>query len=140
MRAICVVLAVLVSVTLIGCQGKKDPEKEAAAAEEALAWLQMVDRGAYEESWRSSAAFMKDSVTLEQWVKTMEQSRKPMGALVSREVNSSEYRTMLPKVLMGHYVIIEYHTTFANATPLFESITLILEEDGRWRVGGYYLK
>ncbi len=134
------ILAVLAVLTAWGCNSKLEPGQEAEAVEAAKAWLLLVDNGEFEGSWHTSAEFLKESVTKEKWVQLMEEIRKPMGVLVSRKVSATEYRTMLPKAMMGQYVIIEYETSFANKPSAGESITQILEKDGSWRVGGYHLK
>ena len=69
----------------------------------------------------------------------MEAVRKPMGSLVSRKVKSTQFRTMMPKVLKGKYLIIDYESSFSNRKSVVESVTQMMEKDGKWRVGGYHL-
>jgi hypothetical protein len=134
-----VVLIIAIS-TALGCSSKLDPDQKNAAINAARQWLLMVDAKAYEESWQASAEFLKTSVPKDQWVEVMEKVRTPMGNLVSREVTKAEYRTMLPKALKGHYVIIKFDTSFSGKASVGESVTQMLEDDGSWRVGGYQLK
>ena len=127
-------------ITLCGCAQELDPALETAAVDAADAWLQMVDAGDFEGSWQASSDFFKSSVAKEEWVKTMNAVRTPMGQVISRKVTATDYRTMLPKALKGRYLIIEYDTSFANGSSGGESITQVMEGDGAWRVGGYHLK
>lgn len=138
-KFVLIALAIAIS-TALGCSSELDPDKKKTAIEAAHQWLAMVDAKAYEESWLGSAEFLKTSVTKDQWVDAMEEIRTPMGNLVSRQVTKAEYRTMLPKVLKGQYLIIKFDTSFTGKTSVGESVTQILEDDGSWRVGGYQLK
>ena len=63
-----------------------------------------------------------------------------MGSLVARRVTAAEHRFIMPQVLFGNYVVIQYESAFANNPSATEIITQILEKDGVWRVGGYQLK
>lgn len=130
----------MVFIAILGCTSELDPKQKNAAIDAAQKWLTMVDAKAYEDSWNASAEFLKTSVSKDQWAKTMEQIRTPMGDMVSRKVTQSEYRTMLPKALKGQYVIIKFDTSFSDRTSVAESVTQMLEDDGSWRVGGYQLK
>lgn len=122
-----------------GCTGKITPEEEAAAIDAANAWLTLVDSEEYAASWREAADFLKEGVTRDKWLETMMAVRKPMGSLVSRKVKSTEYRTMMPQVLKGKYLIIDYRTSFSNKKSVAESVTQMMGKDGNWRVGGYHL-
>jgi hypothetical protein len=135
-RWICVAMLFLVSV---GCGGKITPEEESAAINKAKAWLVLVDSEDYQASWREAADFLKQNVAEEKWLETMTAVRKPMGSLVSRQVKSTQYRTMMPQALKGKYLIIDYRSSFSNKKSVVESITQMMDDDGNWRVAGYHL-
>lgn len=40
----------------------------------------------------------------------------------------------------GRYVVIQYDTTFENKKSAVETITPMMDSDGRSRVAGYYIK
>ena len=40
----------------------------------------------------------------------------------------------------GEYVVIQFSASFAHKKSALETITPMLEKDGKWRVSGYYMK
>ena len=64
-----------------------------AAAE---SWLALADDGRYAESWDAAAEFLKNAVGKDNFVKSLNAARKPLGKLKSREIKSKEFRTSLP--------------------------------------------
>jgi len=137
MRYLITILSFLFIFT--GCSSKISPDEEASVVEAARAWLSLVDENKYEASWTACAAFLKKEVEKKRWVDTLTEIRKPKGALVSRQVTSTEYRTDLPNAVLGKYLIIKFKTSFANQPAAVESITQMREKDGIWRVVGYQL-
>jgi len=55
-------------------------------------------------------------------------------------VSSTTYTESLPGVPDGKYVVIQYQTSFAKKKAAIETVTPVLDEDGRWRVSGYFIK
>jgi hypothetical protein len=55
-------------------------------------------------------------------------------------LRSKHYTNTLPGAPDGEYVVIQYETSFENKKSAIETITPMLDEDGRWRVSGYYIK
>ncbi|MDP2967977.1 MAG: DUF4019 domain-containing protein [Deltaproteobacteria bacterium] len=111
-----------------------------AAITVAGAWLSLVDEGNYAESWNQAAGFFKNAVTKEQWQNTVRAVRIPLGKLVARKLKSKQYTKTLPGAPDGEYVVIEYDTTFEKKQSAIETVTPILDKDGKWRVSGYYIK
>jgi hypothetical protein len=70
----------------------------------------------------------------------MQSFRKPLGRLVSRKVQSTLYKTSLPGAPDGKYVVITFETAFENKASAVETVTPMLEKDGKWRVSGYFIK
>jgi hypothetical protein len=66
--------------------------------------------------------------------------RQPLGALVSRQVKSAQPMTELPGAPDGHYVVMEFESSFANKKAAIETVTFMLEKDGQWRSSGYFIK
>ena len=48
--------------------------------------------------------------------------------------------TELPGAPDGQYVAIQFTTPFENKRVAVETITPMLEDDGDWRVAGYFIK
>ncbi len=118
----------------------ESPEAVKAAIAVAGKWLALVDEGKYAESWGISAAYVKQAVTKEKWNASMKAARMPLGKLKSRKLLATHYRTSLPGAPDGQYVVIQYKTSFEKKAEAVETVTPMKEEDGSWRVSGYYIK
>jgi len=114
--------------------------KEKAAVAVAEKWLVLVDEGKYAESWKEAAEYFKAAVKQGQWKQSLQVVRKPLGKLVSRKVNSANYKTSLPGAPDGEYVVIQFETSFKNKKTGIETVTPMMDKDGKWRVSGYYIK
>ncbi len=66
--------------------------------------------------------------------------RSPLGRVVSRELISRTYTQSLPGAPDGEYVLIQFATSFENKKSAIETITPMLDDDGEWRVSGYFIK
>ena len=113
-------------------------EKAALAA--AQSWLQLVDEGKYAESWHQAAEYFKNAITKEQWKQMIQAVREPLGKTVSRTLKAKQYTTTLPGAPDGEYVVIQFDSSFTNKKTAVETITPMLDQDGVWRVSGYYIK
>ncbi len=116
-----------------------DAEKERRSIVGSEKWLSIVDEGRYSESWVESAGYLKKSVTREQWEQLLQAARKPLGKLVSRNIRTKSYQTSLPGVPDGEYMIIQFETVFRNKQSATETVTTMLDKDGKWRVAGYFI-
>ena len=112
----------------------------ASAIEAAKSWLQLTDEGAYSQSWEQTAQFFRKYVSQDQWRISLEAVRKPLGKVLSRKIINSTYSTSLPGAPDGQYVVIQFETSFENKHSAVETVTPMLEPNGRWRVSGYYIK
>ena len=119
-------------------QANEVGEKGAIAA--SGAWLSLVDEGNYAESWNQAAGLFKNAVTKEQWQSTVKAVRTPLGKVVVRKLKSKKYTETMPGAPDGEYVVIQYETTFENKKSAVETVTPMLDKDGKWRVSGYYIK
>ncbi len=119
---------------------KKPSDKELAAQEIAQSWLALVDEEQYAQSWEAAAGYFKQAVSVENWLQSMQAHRKPLGALVSRDVKTMKYCTSLPGAPDGEYVVIQFKTSFANKKRAIETVTPMIDADGVWRVSGYFIR
>jgi hypothetical protein len=117
-----------------------DAGKEKAAVSAAEKWLSIVDAGKYAASWKEAAEYLKNSVKPEQLELSMQATRRPLGKLISRKMKTKIYKTSLPGAPDGEYVVIQFETSFENKKTAIETITPVLDKDGKWRVSGYYIK
>ena len=125
--SVCVVLAV-------------ESDKVKVALSSAEAWLTLVDEGRYADSWNEAAGYFRGAVKEEQWQRTLMAVRKPLGKVISREVKSKSYHTSLPGAPDGEYVVIQFETSFTNKKSGIETVTPMMDKDGKWRVSGYFIK
>lgn len=115
-------------------------DKETKSIEAAKAWLALVDTEQYAESWDAAAAYFKNALTKEKWLEMLSPVRKPLGKLVTREIDTKDYKTELPGAPDGEYYILQFKTSFENKKSAVETITMMLEKDGSWKTAGYFIK
>jgi len=114
------------------------PEDLAQTAAEA--WLKTVDAGRYDDSWSASAGLFQGAVTKEQWRQAAASARGPLGDLVGRKVKSRQYTTTLPGAPAGMYVLLKFDAVYKARAAAVETVTVMVDPDGAWRVFGYFIK
>jgi hypothetical protein len=119
-------------------QAQQKPEQ--LAQQSAESWLALVDSGKYADSWQEASSMFKAHVSKEQWQSMVMPVRDPLGKLLSRKLKSATYTKTLPGAPDGEYVVIQYDTSFEHKQSALETITPMLDKDGKWRVSGYYIK
>jgi len=137
-RIVCLIIAGLILTS--GTTMASGVGKEAPAVSAAEKWLKIVDAGEYAASWKEAAELFRNAVKPEQWEQSMQAVRKPLGKLVSRKVQTKTYKTSLPGAPDGEYVVIQFKTAFENKKTAVETVTPMMDKDGKWRVSGYYIK
>jgi len=140
MKKFILVLMGIGIISIIGCSPSSNAEAENAALKSAKAWLALVDSEKYEESWEEAAEFFKGAVPKEQWQQSMQSIRKPIGKNISRKLQSKLYLTSLPGAPDGEYVVIKFDSSFENKRHTLETVTPMLDKDGKWRISGYFMK
>ncbi len=140
MRSLSVVLLTIGVLSIFGCSPSGNSSAEKAAVAAAKAWLSLVDSEKYKKSWNEAATFFRRAVPKDKWQQSMQTVRKPLGENLSRKLKSKQYRTSLPGAPDGKYVVIQFRASFENKKSAVETITLMLDKDGKWRVSGYYIK
>ena len=115
-------------------------EKEKVAVSASEKWIGLVDEGKYSESWKEAAEYFKNAVKPEQWAESMQTIRKPLGKLVARKVKNTSCKTSLPGAPDGQYIVIQFETSFENKKSAVETVTPMMERDGKWRVSGYFIR
>ena len=140
MKKFVLVLMGIGIISIIGCGSSGNSEAGEAALRSAKAWLALVDSEKYEKSWEEAAEFFKGAVPKEQWQQSMQSVRKPFGKNISRKLQSKLYLTSLPGAPDGEYVVIKFDSSFENKKYALETVTPMLEKDGKWRVSGYFMK
>ncbi|MBU0677592.1 MAG: DUF4019 domain-containing protein [Verrucomicrobia bacterium] len=140
-RLLTAIVIIFVTWGLLPCRATTTIEEaESAAIDAAQKWLALIDDGQFEKSWELSASYFKANVTLEQWIAAMKGVRVPLGAKLSRKVLTTKYMTEMPGGPDGEYVVIQFESSFQNKANAIETITPMLDKDGRWRASGYYIR
>jgi len=130
----------LFRVTFVEAQDPQTKTPQQLGGELAISWLDLVDKGDYPASWTEAASYFKSMVTESEWQQAIAGVRNPLGEVVTREITESQYTTSLPGVADGEYVVIQCKTNFVNKASSIETITVMLDTDGQWRVAGYFIK
>jgi len=117
---------------------RSDTEEMAISA--AQAWFTLVDSGDYSGSWKEASAYFRAGVTQENWENTMEAFRRPLGKVISREVMLSEDSTNPPGAPAGKYVVMRFMSSFEKKRSAVETVTFMLDNDGKWRAVRYFVK
>ena len=115
-------------------------DKEKAATDAATQWLTLTDSRQYAESWFQASITFRGAVSKEQWKNALDTVRTPLGKVESRRLKSATDTTTIPNAPSGEYVILQYETSFENAPHMIETVTPMLEKDGKWKVSGYFIK
>jgi hypothetical protein len=136
---ICLLPAIFILAGL-SCQSQSEPYSEDTATQSATSWLKLIDSGNYHESWKTASDTFKTQISVDDWVNTALAARSPLGDVISRKLTSQTNKTSLPGAPDGEYVVIEFRTEFRSKKAATELITPMLDNDGQWRVSGYYIR
>lgn len=121
---------------------QEETSPDAVAEQDAAAekWLALIDKHDAGESWNQAASLFKNAVTAEQWKESLAAAQTPLGKVVSRKPKSRQYARELPGAPDGEYVVIEYETSFETKRNGVETVVMMKDADGEWRVSGYFVK
>ena len=140
MRNCIFILSGILLFTICEYAQESNSEAEKLAIASAQSWLEIVDAEKYAESWEEAAELFKSAISEVNWEESIKVVRGPLGKVISRKLDSQEYMTSLPGAPDGEYVVIQYKTKFENKKSAVETITPMLDNDGKWKVSGYYIK
>jgi len=141
-KALTVTTLIVLLLAAAGCgpQPQSNPVAQQAATEAAEKWLAMMDEGQYVESWDGVSEYLQAIIPKERWHESIAPARAIMGKLVSRTVQSSQYSEVMPGLPDGKYVVIQYETVFEKKKAAIENVAVSQEDDGVWRVSGYFIR
>jgi hypothetical protein len=117
-----------------------DDEAVAAAKTVANSWLAQADSEDFGGSWTSASSLFRAAVTQAEWERALNVARGPLGKLISRELGSADFYTTLPGAPDGEYVVMQFNSSFAHKATAVETVTVMLDNDGSWRISGYYIR
>jgi hypothetical protein len=113
--------------------------EEQAAQRQALGFLGYLDHGRFADSYAYTGMLIRSQLDREAFASQVEKARSGTGAIQARELIDAGYSTTVPGAPEGQYVVLHYHSSFANRPDTVETLTLAMAK-GYWRVDGWYIK
>ncbi|MCK5014528.1 MAG: DUF4019 domain-containing protein, partial [Candidatus Omnitrophica bacterium] len=98
------------------------------------------DDGQYAGSWEQAAEYFRAIMKQQAWEDSIASLRESLGKVITRTLKTQKYVTSMPGAPDGEYVVIQFTTSFENKESAVETVTPMIDEDGVWRVSGYYIK
>jgi len=105
----------------------------------ANAWLEKLDAKSWNESWAGTGKLFQSNLTQEQWAKTAQAVREPLGAVLSRHILGVTKTTALPGAPDGEYGVLTYSAAFTNKASAVETVVLA-RDAGQWKIVGYFIR
>jgi hypothetical protein len=110
----------------------------APGADDALAWVKLLDAGKFEQSWAAAGEGFHKTVAQPRWVELIASVRASMGDVLTRSVKEVRSTRELPGQPDGDYRLVQFDTAFAKKAHAVE--TVVMErEGGAWKVDGYFI-
>jgi len=106
----------------------------------ATEFLYLVDTEEYAKSWEVTSAALKRMLSQQAWSEELDRLRSFLGPIVERIQHDIAYTDSASDVPPGEYVVMTFISKFELSERVFEKLTLMLGEDDRWQVVGYFLK
>ncbi len=118
-----------------------DPHEmqKAMGRQVAVQWLAFGDEGNWDATWDNASAVFKKAIEKEPWTKKAMAVRDPLGKLMDRKLLLVKFETSLPGVPDGEYVIAQFTTRWEHKAQSVETVSVVKEADGMWRVTGYFI-
>jgi hypothetical protein len=127
---------------------KTNEAAEQSAVAAAEKWLALLNTTDYAECWdQTSSVFrsgiqtsslFKSGVSRQQWQSSVGALQTQLGKAVARSLTAKRYAQESPGEPEGEYVVLEYETSFEGRRDGVETVTLMKDQDGEWRVSGYH--
>jgi hypothetical protein len=143
-RGVIAILAAAVAWPALA-QTLEPPQRAALNAAER--WLVPVDGERYADAWAMASEDFKRTVPRQEWRDGIRKIRKDYGRVVLRKGDKMAFVGTAPDPLEpatqnkpGMKVAILFDTKFAGNRKAAEEVTMVLEQDGIWRVASYYIK
>ncbi|TLU81718.1 MAG: DUF4019 domain-containing protein, partial [Chlorobium sp.] len=94
----------------------------------------------YSESWKEASTYFQVAKSEKDWISFLEAYRQPFGKLVKRELVYERETVTLPGAPDGQYSVMTLHSKFEHKNNAVETITFMLERDGKWKAAGYFIR
>lgn len=120
---------------------KPDQQRVEASTIATTKFFELVDAEQYGKSWDTCAAYLKNQISREDWIKKLSAVRSVTGKLLDRKQTNISYTKNTDEgIPEGEYMVFDFDSTFQNKEHLPEILTMMLDKDNTWRVAGYFFK
>lgn len=124
------------------------PQPENTSQSEWAAWMieggraaqdyvQLLDQGRYADSWTKGAKIFQNTITQTEWKTALNLARSRLGRVTARTLKDQKPAWNPAGLPPGPYMVVEYNTSFEKAPGSGELLTLMRENDGKWKVLTY---
>jgi len=121
-------------------ENKIDPAKAASARAATERFLAMVDDDRFAESWNMSAALIREKIPREKWAGKLKLFRAQYGKMLGRKEKEIRYSTEASGNNQGEFITLIFTADYERRKGAEETVTVMLEDDGNWRVGGFFVE
>lgn len=129
----CVLFAVNIAVA--------DNDEAIRAAEAAAdSWLELADQSKFKDTWLQASSLFQVAISQTDWERALGAARTPLKELDSRHLELAEFHETLPGAPDGEYVVMTFNSSFEKKAAAVETVTVMKDDDGSWRVSGYFIK
>jgi len=111
-----------------------------AARAAAEYFLVMLDEGQYDKCWDEASELFRTSSVKLQWQERIEHLREQYRELKDRQLRFSKEMHDVEGAPKGDYFFIIYGSSFAGRASVIETVTVMNDNSGKWRVSGYSIK
>jgi hypothetical protein len=132
-RALCAVL--VLTLYGVGLVHADTPEEAARTAAES--WIVLWDANKYGDSYDRLAENTKRDVSRDKWLDYWKAIREPLGAVKSRQLIGAKYFKSLPNLPENEGAMLQYRTSFEKKPSVLETLGMVRQKDGTWRVANY---
>jgi|GEM_PF-680831 Antirepressor regulating drug resistance, predicted signal transduction N-terminal membrane component len=104
-------------------------------------WLDLMDRGDFVACWETaSRRFFRKPTPNREWLSGISRVRHSLGALHERRLHNQTFLPVNPEGLRGPFVVTVFESAFERMPAALETVTFVLDKDGRWRASAYYVR
>ena len=128
-------------VLLISSSTYADESEAVATARDSVnTWLELIDADQFSESLENASPILRNAITDENWNQSLRGSRSPLGTVQSRKLLGAKFANDLPGVPPGVYVVFGFASVFQEHDNIIETVTAKKDDNGVWRVAGYFIR
>jgi hypothetical protein len=131
--------AVALALVTLSAPAIASPDALTSDVATANKWLEQLDAKSWNESWKGTGKLFQSNLMQEQWAKTAQAVRDPLGAVISRHILGVTKTTTLPGAPDGEYGVLTYSAAFTNKASAVETVVLA-REGQQWKIVGYFIR